>query len=160
MKYLVLLLLLSCSSRTRVPEVPRVQVVNIVPVDITPVLNVQKVKMLVTACSPFDPKDISYYKKYGYEGSSYGIAARVQDFPKGTLMRVPGYRGGSWHKVNSKGGGVIRKAALKGYYQIDVKFKTYYSAKQWGSRWMEVEVVFEEDVKEYEEQRRTSNAVL
>jgi 3D (Asp-Asp-Asp) domain-containing protein len=103
---------------------------------------------------------LSYYKKHGYEGGTYGIAARVQDFPKGTLMRVPGYRGGDWHAVNSKGGGVIRKAALKGYYQIDVKFKTYYSAKQWGSKWMDIEIVFEDDLIEYREQLRASNAVL
>jgi hypothetical protein len=154
------LLLLSCSSiRVHSPPPPPPPPLP-VPVTITPVLRTYTVRVLVTACSPHDPKDVAYYKKYGYEGSSYGIAARIQDFPKGTKMRIDGYRKGTWQEVDSKGGGVIRKAALKGYYQIDVKFKTYYSAKQWGSKWMDVEVIFEDDWKEYLEQQRTSNAVL
>jgi hypothetical protein len=95
------------------------------------------------ARTPHDPKDKKYYAKYGYEGGEYGVAAHVESFPKGTLMRIPGYRSGEWQEVDSKGGGVIRRAARKGYHQIDVKFKTHQSAKQWGSRWMYVEVWFD-----------------
>jgi 3D (Asp-Asp-Asp) domain-containing protein len=138
------------------PLTPSIPVIEELP----PVLRTHTIWVRVTACSPEDPKDKSYYKKYGYEGSTYGIAARIQDFPKGTRMRIEGYRGGEWQEVNAKGGGVIRKAAKKGFYQIDVKFKTHYSAKQWGSRWMEVEVAFEDDWNEYIEQQRTSHAVL
>jgi 3D (Asp-Asp-Asp) domain-containing protein len=102
---------------------------------------VRRVRVLVTACSPFDPKDIEYYKQNGYEGAAYNIAADPKVFPKGTLMRIPGYRGGAVHTVDSKGGSVIRASTRRGIKHIDVKFKTLYSSRHWGSQWLTIEIV-------------------
>lgn len=98
----------------------------------------------VTACSPHDPKDIAYYRVHGYKGAMYNIAADYKVFPKGTRIRVPGYMDtsypGRFWVVDSPGGSKIRQSTAKGIIHIDVKFKTYYSAVQWGSRWMYIEV--------------------
>lgn len=102
----------------------------------------------VTACSPYDSDaDKRYYAKYGYEGGVYGIAACYKQFPKGTKIRVPGYLNQSYPnkfwEVDSKGGPVIRNSSRRGIIHIDVKFATLYSVKQWGSKWMYVEVMDE-----------------
>lgn len=103
------------------------------------------VRALVTACSPEDPTDKAYYAKYGYEGSAYNIAADLSVFPRGTKIRVPGYMDRSYPakfwEVDSAGGSIIRRSTRKGIVQIDVKFKTVHSARQWGSRWLDIEVV-------------------
>jgi hypothetical protein len=52
------------------------------------------------------------------------------------------YPGKFW-TVDSKGGPIIRKSARAGVIQIDVKFATAYSARSWGSRWMNIEVLEE-----------------
>lgn len=106
------------------------------------------VRLRVTACSPRDPKDLAYYAKYGYEGDAYGIAAYTRDFPKGTLMRVPGYRQARWEDVDSSGGSVIRRSARAGIKHIDVKFRTLYSVRQWGSQWLDVKIYLPEDASE------------
>ena len=99
------------------------------------------VAMRVTACSPEDPQDKAYYAKHGYEGAPYGIAAHRAWYPKGTEIRVPGYRKGAWESVDSGGGSVIRRSARRGTEHIDVKFRTLYSVRQWGSRALDVEVI-------------------
>jgi 3D (Asp-Asp-Asp) domain-containing protein len=100
------------------------------------------VPMRVTACSPQDPKDQEYYAKNGYAGDAYGIAADLRMYPKGTEMRVPGYMKDTWEEVDSSGGTVIRiDARRKGIEQIDVKFRTLYSTRKWGSQNLNVEVV-------------------
>lgn len=106
---------------------------------------IRVVRALVTACSPEDPKDKAYYAKHGYEGSTYNIAADLRVLPRGTKIRVPGYLDRSFPdkfwEVDSAGGSVIRRSTRKGIVQIDVKFKTLYSARQWGSRMLDVEVI-------------------
>lgn len=108
--------------------------------------NIKKVLVRVTACSPEDPLDIEYYAKHGYAGAIYNIAADYKVFPKGTLMRVPGYMEssypGKFWEVDSPGGSVIRVSTRKGIAHIDVKFRTLHSARKWGSRWMELEVIY------------------
>jgi hypothetical protein len=110
-------------------------------------------RVKVTACSPVDSAvDIAYYKKHGYAGSAYNIAAN--HFPKGTLIRVPGYMEksypGQFWEVDSRGGSVIRRSAERGVIQIDVKFKTLYSVKQWGVRWLTVDVITPAAMAAYE----------
>lgn len=96
----------------------------------------------VTACSPEDPIDLAYYRKHGYEGrKTRAVAAYAGHFPKGTKLSIPGYHGGAVVPVDSAGGSIIRRAARRGVIQIDVKFATYKEAKQWGSRWLRVEVL-------------------
>lgn len=101
----------------------------------------------VTACSPHDPGDGDYYAAHGYEGATYGIAASPRQFKKGTKIHVPGYMDESYPNkfwaVDSKGGPVIRESARKGVLHIDVKFRTLWSAQQWGTRTMRIEVLAE-----------------
>ena len=106
----------------------------------------KKVWAKVTACSPSDPADTTYYRKFGYEGAAHNVAACYSQFPKGTLLRVPGYLDTSYPnkfwEVDSRGGSVIRRSARKGVYHIDVKFTSYASAKAWGTRWMYIDVIY------------------
>lgn len=98
----------------------------------------------VTACSPHDPKDVEYYRKHGYAGATYNIAADYRVFPKGTRIRVPGYMDTSYPDrfwvVDSPGGQVIRNSTARGVVHIDVKFNTLHSVMQWGSKYMWIEV--------------------
>jgi hypothetical protein len=50
------------------------------------------------------------------------------------------YPGKFW-EVDSAGGSVIRRSTRRGVTQVDLKFRTVYSAKEWGSRWMNIEVI-------------------
>lgn len=98
----------------------------------------------VTACSPNDPQDLEYYGKNGYAGALHNIAADYRVFPRGTKIHVPGYleqsSPGRFWLVDSPGGSVIRRSTAHGTPHIDVKFSTYYSARQWGSRWLQLEI--------------------
>jgi hypothetical protein len=114
-----------------------------------PVCKTHILRLKVTACSPDDPRDSEYYRKHGYEGAIYNIAAYTKRFPKGTLMRVPGYMEktkpeGFW-EVDSSGGSIIRRSARRGVDQVDVKFRTYKSAAEWGAKWLDVEVIYPAD---------------
>lgn len=109
-----------------------------------PVVNVHKIWAKVTACSPQDPSDVEYYKHNGYKGATYNIAADYRQLPQGTQIYVSGYmesRNQYW-TVDSPGGSVIRRSTREGVVQIDVKFRTYHSAKEWGTRWMFIDVVY------------------
>jgi 3D (Asp-Asp-Asp) domain-containing protein len=106
----------------------------------------------VTACSPQDPADVAYYAKHGYEGAIYGVAADLRQIPRGTLIRVPGYRGGAWHVVDSAGGSVIRRSTRAGVMQIDVKYRTLYSARKWGSKTLDIEVIYPKHFNEASKQ--------
>lgn len=103
------------------------------------------VRMLVTACSPEDSIDRAYYAQHGYEGAIYNIAADTSLLTRGTRMRVPGYMEVSfpdrWWVVDSAGGSIIRRASRRGILQIDVKFRTEFSALRWGRKWLNVEVL-------------------
>ena len=101
---------------------------------------IYQIRMRVTACSPHDPRDKAYYAEHGYEGAVYGIAADLREFPRGTEMRIAGYRRGAWMPVDSAGGSIIRRSTARGVPHIDVKFATLWSATKWGSRWMTVDV--------------------
>jgi 3D (Asp-Asp-Asp) domain-containing protein len=116
----------------------------VVPVTVQkPELRITKLSgVRVTACSPQDPADLAYYAKHGYEGATYGVAADLRQLPRGTLIRVPGYRGGSWHVVDSAGGSVIRRSTRNGITQIDVKYRTLHSARKWGSKTLDIEVIY------------------
>ena len=111
-----------------------------------PEVAVVRRKVKVTACSPKDSKiDEAYYDKNGYEGAAYNIAAHYGTFPKGTLIRVPGYMEksypGKFWTVDSAGGPIIRRAASRGVTQIDVKFKGVDAVVKWGVQHLVVEVV-------------------
>lgn len=110
-----------------------------------PVPKGRMVRVLVTACSPEDPGDKAYYAKHGYEGRTYNVAADLRVFPRGTRIRIPGYMDRSFPakfwEVDSAGGSIIRRATKAGITQIDVKFRTLHSARAWGSKWMDVEVI-------------------
>lgn len=94
----------------------------------------------VTACSPGDPQDRAYYRRHGYTGGIHGVAADYRVLPHGTAVRVPGYLGGQWTVVDAPGGSVIRRSTRRGVYHVDVKFRTTHEAKNWGSRWLWLEV--------------------
>lgn len=104
---------------------------------------------IVTACSPQDPADSAYYARHGYEGATYNIAADYRVFPKGTLIRVPGYMDvsypGKWWRVDSRGGSIIRRATQRGVIQIDVKYRTLYSVRKWGRKVLTIEYILPKD---------------
>lgn len=112
------------------------------PWELEPIADpVRSVQARVTACSPSDPKDVAYYAKYGYEGRlSRAVAADPRVFQKGAMLRIPGYFDGEWVPVDSKGGSVIRRSTARGIIHIDVKFRTLYSARRWGSQNLTIEV--------------------
>lgn len=110
-----------------------------------PTHDIVVVRALVTACSPQDAIDQAYYARHGYEGSTYNIAADLSVLPRGTQIRVPGYMDVSfpdkfWN-VDSAGGSIIRRSTRRGVLQFDVKYRTEYSAKKWGSQWLDVEIL-------------------
>lgn len=133
------------SSPAHWPTIPEVIQQPAPPVPaavVAPVRKSRTVRVKVTACSPEDPIDIAYYKIHGYEGrKTRAVAAYAAHFKKGTKLSIPGYHNGAFVPVDSAGGSIIRRAARRGIIQIDVKFKTYQEAKQWGSRWLNVEVI-------------------
>jgi 3D (Asp-Asp-Asp) domain-containing protein len=102
------------------------------------------IRAKVTACSPNDPKDRAYYRKHGYKGAkTNAVAADLRVLPKGTYLYVPGYAD-KFVPVDSPGGSVIRRSTAKGILQFDVKFKSFRQAKQWGVRWLDIEVLDKE----------------
>ncbi len=124
---------------------------KVVPVETPPAepqINVHRIWAKVTACSPEDPQDREYYKEHGYRGATYNIAAYYGQFPRGTQIYVPGYmpsKGERYWEVDSPGGSVIRRSHRNGVVQIDVKFRTYHSAQEWGARWMWIDVVYQDN---------------
>lgn len=122
----------------------------------SPGLRVRTATMIVTACSPQDPRDRHYYKKHGYKGKAYNICADYRLLPKGTLVNVPGYMSvsypGKWWVVDAPGGSIIRSATRRGEVQIDVKYRTHYSAKKWGSKKMQVHYILPEDQRRHSAQ--------
>lgn len=98
-------------------------------------------RVLVTACSPEDPIDREYYAANGFKGrTTRAVAAYKAHLPVGTMVAIPGYHNGSWVKVDSAGGGIIRRAARRGIVQVDVKFPTYAESKQWGRQWLTIKI--------------------
>jgi 3D (Asp-Asp-Asp) domain-containing protein len=73
----------------------------------------------------------------------YGGASAWDKLSRGTRFRVPGYdpgRTGGWYEVDDSGGD-MRKAAESGVTHLDLRFRTHYWAKKWGTRWLWVEVM-------------------
>jgi len=130
----------------RPARLPRLVVPEVPSLGAEPEVAVVRRKVKVTACSPKDSKiDEAYYAKNGYEGATYNIAAHYGTFPKGTLIRVPGYMEksypGKFWTVDSAGGPIIRRAASRGVAQIDVKFKGVDAVVKWGVQHLVVEVI-------------------
>jgi 3D (Asp-Asp-Asp) domain-containing protein len=65
-----------------------------------------------------------------------GCAADPRAIPYWTKLIIPGYG----DAVVDDTGGAMRRSYRKGITHIDVRFKTHWSAKQWGSRWMDIYV--------------------
>lgn len=128
------------------PQLPRLAVPELPRLDAEPEVVVTQRRVKVTACSPEDSAaDAAYYAEHGYEGATYNIAAHYGTFPKGTLIRVPGYMEksypGKFWTVDSRGGPIIRRAAARGVAQIDVKFRGRAAVMQWGVKDIVVEVI-------------------
>lgn len=106
---------------------------------------VQRCVAIVTACSPQDAIDQDYYAKNGYAGSTYNICADFRQFPKGTLIRVPGYMDKThkdkWWVVDASGGSIIRRSVDRGHVHIDVKYRTEHSALKWGRQKLTIEYI-------------------
>jgi len=153
--FLFVVVLLSCSS-PRVEEFewvftkPEVHVVDVFA-DVVPVCHseeyeppvvsdvprVYRAYVRVTACSPQDRLDRSYYSRHGYKGAAYNVCSDYNVFPRGTQFRVPGYMQdtypGRWWSVDAPGGVVIRRSTFAGVPHIDVKYRTTYSARKFGN---------------------------
>jgi 3D (Asp-Asp-Asp) domain-containing protein len=106
-----------------------------------PVVTYRTVRMRVTACSPYDTRDLEYYAANGFKGrTSHAVAAYYGQLPLGTQLSIPGYCGGTWVPVDSPGGSVIRKSARRGIMHIDVKFPSTRQAILFGNRWLNVKI--------------------
>lgn len=107
------------------------------------------VSATVTAYSPHDAidagqpctKDTKTATMRDWRTNPYGIAVDPRIIPYGTFIRVPGYLEKSspntaWEADDT--GGNMRKAWRRGIIQIDVRFRTEYSAQQFGKQQMQV----------------------
>ncbi len=72
-------------------------------------------------------------RSIAYNGGQF-VAADTKLFKFGTQIQIPGYAGGQPVEVIDRG------SAIKGYH-IDLFFASHDQARQWGKRWMAVEVV-------------------
>jgi 3D (Asp-Asp-Asp) domain-containing protein len=70
----------------------------------------------------------------------YGVAADPRALPYGTQVRIPGYRSGSWQEIDDTGSRLRHSWRQDSVVHLDVRFKTRFSALQWGSRWVDVEI--------------------
>ena len=105
------------------------------------------IRCLVTAYTDHDPADVAAGYGKGITATltktsenPYGVAADPRALPYGTWVSIPGYRKGDWQAVDDTGSRVRRNWQRKGIIHLDVRFKTTYSAREWGTRWVEVEV--------------------
>ncbi len=73
----------------------------------------------------------------------YGLAADPRLLPYGTRVRIPGYlegtHPGDWWPVDDTGG-AMRQDAEQGVLHIDCRLRSHSSARQFGVRYMWVEV--------------------
>jgi 3D (Asp-Asp-Asp) domain-containing protein len=65
-----------------------------------------------------------------------GVAADPTAIPYGNFVRIPGV---GFRKVDDTGG-AMRQSWRKGVYHLDLRFKTHEEARQWGRKWMKVDV--------------------
>ncbi len=74
----------------------------------------------------------------------YGIAADPSLLPYGTRVHVPGYlevsHPGEFFTVDDTGG-AMRQDARKGILHLDLRVRSHSTARQWGARWMWVEIL-------------------
>lgn len=107
--------------------------------------------MIVRAYSPWDDCDKAYRLKNpipitarGNHCSEhpYGIAAYLPDYPRGTMISVPGYNNDKPTSVDDTGGS-IRKAKREGKeVWIELRFKTQAEAIKWGVRTIKVRITY------------------
>jgi len=82
----------------------------------------------------------------------YGIAADPKILPYGTKIVVPGYlaknyKGHKW-PVDDTGGAMRHAWEQDGIIHIDLRYKTVYSARRWGQRWVNIRVYTENLTKD------------
>jgi 3D (Asp-Asp-Asp) domain-containing protein len=107
--------------------------------DHRPIELLRVIRMRVTAYSP-DERSCGIYAD-GYTASGYSVwtnagrlvAADTDMLPFGTILRIPGYDGGSPVPVLDRGG------AIKGH-RLDVLFASHEAALEWGVKELDVEV--------------------
>jgi hypothetical protein len=111
---------------------------------------VYRVRATVKACSPQDPHDSHYYREHGFKGAAYNICSDYRVIPKNSFINLsnanPGYMDvsfpGKWWQVDAPGGSWIRNRGTRnGKVWIDVKYRTYYSAKKFGSQTILIDVI-------------------
>lgn len=82
----------------------------------------------------------------------HGIAADPRIIPYGAQVRVPGYAptkyrpSDAWWPVDDTGGALRKSWRLDGTVHLDLRFRTLKAARNWGVRWIDVEVVLPDDV--------------
>lgn len=100
------------------------------------------VKIVLKACSPQDPHDSRYYRRHGFKGAAYNLCTDYRVIPKGTRIQLPegtGYMEQSfpqrWWAVDAPIGAWGReKGTGRGRVWADVKYRTYYSSKKFGTK--------------------------
>ncbi|MDP6111884.1 MAG: 3D domain-containing protein [Planctomycetota bacterium] len=66
-----------------------------------------------------------------------GVAADPKAIPYGNFVRIPGV---GFRKVDDTGGAMRQSWRKKGVYHLDLRFRSHEEARQWGRKWMKVDV--------------------
>lgn len=106
------------------------------------------VRITLKACSPQDPHDSHYYRRHGFKGAAYNLCTDYRVIPKGSRIQLPsgtGYMEESyperWWEVDAPIGAWGRnKGTGRGQVWADVKYRTHYSSKKFGTKYVDVRV--------------------
>lgn len=95
----------------------------------------------------------------------HGIAADPRIIPYGAQIRVPGYSptkyrpSDSWWPVDDTGGSLRKSWRNDGVVHLDLRFRTLRAARNWGVRWVDVEVVLPDGLSERQAQNVARRAI-
>lgn len=136
------------SSLEPEPIVEPVQILEPKPTHETHIL-VYRVQMVLKACSPQDPHDSRYYNKHGFKGAAYNLCTHFTVIPEGALIRLPeeaeymnvSYPGKWWTVDASIGQWGRDYGTGSGEVWADVKYRTHYSSKRYGTKHVVAEVI-------------------
>ena len=99
------------------------------------------IKMLVTAYCPCQICCGKYADGYTSKGDNAydcdGVATDPRAIPYGTKLNIPG----AGIKEVDDTGGAMRQDWKKGIYHIDLRFKDHKDAREWGRKWLDVEIL-------------------
>lgn len=113
-------------------------------------------RVLVRAYTPWDRIDSKSIHQDGYTATMrdtrtmpacWGIAADPRLFPYGSRIHVPGYAPSRYYPERTfwpvdDTGGRLRQLTRRGTPMIELRYRTGRAAREWGTRWVTVEVLY------------------